>query len=85
MSDNERKHVYRIAYDAANRELEHIMGAFEELRTHQDRIEGLLSALEPEVAAGSAVGTAVFRPLTFQVSGFTLTTQFTAVWPELKQ
>jgi hypothetical protein len=39
--------VYRVAFNEANSELNEIMGRFEKLRQHKERVESVLAALKP--------------------------------------
>jgi hypothetical protein len=49
-----RQEVYRVAFDEANAELSEILGKFELLRLRKDRIEKVVEALKPLVAAAEA-------------------------------
>jgi len=66
-----RQEVYRVAYDEAKAELGEILGKFEALRLKKDRIEKVVDALKPLVAAESQAGSserpvvAAERPLEF--------------------
>lgn len=46
-----RQEVYRVAFDEASAELSEILGKFELLRLRKDRIEKVVEALKPLVAA----------------------------------
>jgi hypothetical protein len=46
-----RQEVYRVAYDEAKSELGEILGKFEALRLRKDRIEKVVEALKPLLAA----------------------------------
>jgi hypothetical protein len=50
--------VYRIAFDEANSELNEIVGRFEKLRQHKERVEKVLAALKPliEMQAQTVAG-----------------------------
>jgi hypothetical protein len=50
--------VYRVAFDSANKELNDIIGAFEELRARKDRIEKVVLALKPLLGAEEAAAAA---------------------------
>lgn len=47
MSEDVRQDVYRAALDAANGELNEILGKFEQLRLQKERIEKVVEVLRP--------------------------------------
>jgi len=54
--------VYRVAFDSANSELNEILGAFEELKSRKERIEKVVMALKPLLAASEEDGTGGQNP-----------------------
>jgi hypothetical protein len=56
-----RQEVYRVAFDEANAELSEILGKFELLRLRKDRIEKVVEALKPLVAAAESQTPAIER------------------------
>lgn len=57
-----RQEVYRVAYDEAKAELGEILGKFEQLRLRKDRIEAVVEALKPLLAAESQGASAAASP-----------------------
>ncbi len=53
-----RQEVYRVAYDEAKTELGEILGKFEALRLRKDRIEKVVEALKPLLAADAQLASA---------------------------
>lgn len=80
MRQDERSDVYRAAYEAANMELNEILGAFEQLRVEKNRLEQFLTALEPEIGLDGQIATANFKPLSHRSANLTVVTHSTAVW-----
>jgi hypothetical protein len=56
-----RQEVYRVAFDEANAELSEILGKFELLRLRKDRIEKVVEALKPLVAASESTASVLER------------------------
>ncbi|HLY40552.1 MAG TPA: hypothetical protein VKR52_05025 [Terracidiphilus sp.] len=57
-----RQEVYRVAHDEAKAELGEILGKFEQLRLRKDRIEAVVEALKPLLAADAQAESAAPAP-----------------------
>ena len=87
MSNDNRKNAYRDAYEAASLELAEIVSAFEQLCEQKNRIEELLTALEPdaelaepEANVSPSVGSVHLKPFLHRAEGFSVATHCSAVW-----
>jgi hypothetical protein len=80
MRQDKRKDVYRVAYEAANTELNEILGAFEQLHAEKSRLEEFLDALEPEIGLDDEVSRMDLKPLAHHSKGLLVVTHCTALW-----